>query len=372
MSSLKVRRVGWDTDLETFVDVPWKLYPPDSLWVPPLKADVRHLLSVDEHPFWEFSEQALFIAFRDRQPVGRIAAIVDHNSNRYHNERIGMWGFYECANDPEASAALFDSATEWLAQKGMQAARGPMNPSTNYEIGMLLEGFEHPPVVMMPWNPPYYLDLVAASGFSKEKDLLALTITQDNQASRRVERLSERIRRNNNVSIRRAERHRFLHELETIKEIYHEAFAPNWGFVPMSDAEIDEMGRVLLRVVDPDLVLFVCYNDEPVGICILLPDINPLLKRLNGHVGLSGVYKFIRYQREICGHRGVLFGFKQRYRRLGLPIVAFDYVNRVLREKDSQYLELGWNLEDNDEINQFDKEVGGRVYKRYRIFRKEL
>lgn len=371
-SAVEILRVGQETSLEAFIDLPWRLYPAESLWVPPLKSDMRRMLSVDLHPFWQFSEQALFVAVREGVPVGRIAGIVDHNYNRFHNERMGIWGFFECENDPEAAAALFEAAERWVRQKGMHFLRGPLNPSTNYEIGMLLEGFDLPPVIMMPWNPPYYLDLVEGCGFAKEKDLVALLITPDNQASHRVERLAKRIRRNNNVWVRPGNRDRFLEELAILKEIYHASFAPNWGFVPMTDAELDEMGHRLLKIVDPDLVLFIYYEDEPVGITLILPDINPLLKRLGGKIGITGVWKYLRYRHEIRGYRGVLFGFKQRYQGLGLPIVAFEHINRVLREKKARYLELGWNLEDNDDINQFDREVGGEVYKKYRIFRKNL
>lgn len=373
MSSVEIVPAQSSADMRAFVDLPWKLYAHEPNWVPPLKSEVRRLLDPLRHPFWKFSQRSLFLARRDGQTVGRIAAIVDENYNRFHQEKMGIWGFFECANDPEAAAGLFSAAEAWVRDKGMAFIRGPLNPSTNYEIGMLLEGFEHPPVVMMPYNPRYYLDLVAANGYAKEKDLLAMLIEQRAHASDRAERLARVIAKKNNVSIRPARFDDYANEMALIKEIYHASMERNWGFVPMTDEEIDEMGRSLMKIADPDLVIFIYHGQDPAGICVVLPDVNPILKRLNGRVGLLGLLKLLIYGRKIVGWRGTVFGFKRQYQKLGLPLVAFDYINRMLREKKSaEFLELGWNLEDNKDINQFDAEVGGHVYKKYRIYRKDL
>jgi hypothetical protein len=374
MAGIEVVRVANQADLRTFIDLPWAIYPRESNWVPPLKSEVRHLLDTARHPFWKFAERELFIARRNGRPVGRIAAIIDPNSNRFHDERAGTFGFFECLNDPEAAAALFAAATNYARDKGMAFVRGPLNPSTNYEIGMLLEGFEHPPVVMMTWNLPYYVELTEAAGFQKEKDLLAFYVGTGDFPAERTERLAKVIVKRNNISMRCADKRNFASEMALIKDIYHASWERSWGFVPMSDGEIDEMGRSMLRFADLDLIFFIYHGDDPAGLVVILPDINPILKLFNGRIGPLGLLKYLLFGRRKHGWRGTVFGFKEQYRKIGLPLVAFDYCNRVLRDprKRTSFLELGWNLEDNRDINQFDLDVGGKIYKRYRIFRKEL
>jgi hypothetical protein len=286
---------------------------------------------------------------------------------------MGAWGFFESIDDQRVASSLFGAAEQWARERGMDFMRGPLNPSTNYEIGMLTEGYQYPPAVMMPYNPRYYVDLAENYGLAKEKDLIALLLEPQNAPADRVGRLAARIRRNNNISIRAAKKKDFHSELALIKEIYHATWSKSWGFVPMTDSEMDHMGETLLRIIDPDLVLFVYFHGEPVGICVIIPDINPLLKRFNGKVGVLGLLTYWRYRHEVCGLRAILFGFKHEAQKVGLPLVVFDHLNHLLREKKHyKYLELGWNLEDNENINRFDAEIGGRPYKRYRIFRKDL
>jgi hypothetical protein len=373
VADVQITPVRTAAEWKQFIDLPWRLYEGEPNWVPPLKSEVRHLLDRDRHPFWQFSERELFLAMRGQQAVGRIVAHVDRNYNEFHNERMGAWGFFESIDDQRVASSLFGAAEQWARERGMDFMRGPLNPSTNYEIGMLTEGYQYPPAVMMPYNPRYYVDLAENYGLAKEKDLIALLLEPQNAPADRVGRLAARIRRNNNISIRAAKKKDFHSELALIKEIYHATWSKSWGFVPMTDSEMDHMGETLLRIIDPDLVLFVYFHGEPVGICVIIPDINPLLKRFNGKVGVLGLLTYWRYRHEVCGLRAILFGFKHEAQKVGLPLVVFDHLNHLLREKKHyKYLELGWNLEDNENINRFDAEIGGRPYKRYRIFRKDL
>jgi hypothetical protein len=373
MSRIEIVPVTSKSLLNSFIELPWKIYAHDENWVPPLKKAVRKLLDTAEHPFWKFSEQALFLARRNSQTVGRIAGIIDNNYNQFHQEKMGAWGFFECDDDPEAAKALFSSVEKWATAKGMDFLRGPLNPSTNYEVGMLIEGFDLPPVLMMTYNPPYYVNLCESCGFKKEKDLVAILLVHDNRASARVERLARRIRKHADIHIRAADKKRFYEEMDLIKDIYNSAWSRNWGFVPMTDDEMNEMGKELVRIMDPDLIFFIYWDQHPVGICVLLPDINPLLKRFNGKIGISGLLKILLHKHEIKGIRGLVMGFKKSHQRLGLPLLAFDYLNRILRDgRKYEYLESGWHLEDNDDINKFEIEAGGKIHKRYRIFRKSL
>ncbi len=364
------------SDMKAFLELPWKIYAQDPNWIPPLKKEVAKLLDSKAHPFWQFAEQKLFLAKRGDETVGRIAGILDHNYNRFHDERMGIWGFFECANDVEAAAALLGGVEEWLRDKGMAFMRGPLNPSTNYEGGLLIEGYEQRPVFMMTYNPPYYAELAASCGHMKEKDLLSFWVDRQWQPAPWVERLARRIANKTDIQTRAIRMENFRQELEYAKEIYHEAWFDNWGFVPMTDAEWEDLSKSLARIVDPGLGFFMLDGEEPIGVGIVIPDINPLLKRFNGKIGMFGWLKYLLYRREINGLRGLIFGIRKKYRQMGLPLLAFNYLfhNVIKNPKydQYQYIELGWNLEDNDLINQWYVDGGAKVNKRFRIYRKEL
>ncbi|MBI5568910.1 MAG: acyl-CoA N-acyltransferase [Desulfomonile tiedjei] len=372
MKGLDVSPVQGRREMDEFLNFPWKIYGNDPNWVPPLKWIQRRLLDTARHPFWKFSERVLLLARRGGRTVGRIAGIVDRNYNQFHDEKMGAWGFFESENDPEVAAALFAEAEGWVRERGMTFFRGPLNPSTNYEVGTLIEGFESPPAIMMTYNPPYYIDLIQAYGFRKEKDLIAYILEPDFRTSERVRRLAGRVLRNGNIRLRTINRRDLLNEARLINDIYRECWAENWGFVPPTDEEVRETARNLGLIADPELVFFLYYKDEPAGVAVVLPDINPLLQRLNGRIGFSGLFKILRFKSEVKAYRGLLFGFKKAYQKLGVSLVAFDYLNRKATERAYKFMELSWNLEDNDAINQYDREVGGRAYKRYRIYRKEI
>jgi hypothetical protein len=331
------------------------------------------MLDPRKHPFWEFSERVLFLARRGSETVGRIAGIIDRRHNQVHSEKMGSWGFFECADDPEAAAALFSSVETWVRQKRMTFMRGPLSPSMNNETGLLIEGFDYPPVLMMPYTPPYYPRLVESCGFVKEKDLLAFLIDGDYRLPEWMDRLADRVAQKKGVHIRRACRKDAASEFDLIKEIYNASWASNWGFVPLTDNEMRDIQKNVMPFVDPDLVFFIYYDGEPAAACVIFPDINPMLKRLNGRIGLLGLLKFLIYRREIKGLRLLLFGIKERYRQLGLPMLAFHHIYEIARkQKKFQYLELGWTLEDNEAINSLAEEAGARPYKKYRIFGKSL
>lgn len=297
MSEIEISTVSNRRDLDHFIDLSWKIYEGDDNWVPPLKKQVRSLLDTAVHPFWKFSERELFLAWRGSEVVGRIAAIIDHNYNSFHDEKMGAWGFFECLDCPEAAAALFSAAEIWTSGKGMTFLRGPLNPSTNYEVGMLIEGFDSPPTVMMTYNPEYYIPLVESCGLQKEKDLVAILVVQNDRAGARVQRLAARVMKNKNIYVRTANKRNFQSEMEIFKDIYNSAWSKNWGFVPMTEEEMTFMGKELIHVMDPELVFFIYYDGQPVGAALSLPDINPLLKRLDGKLGILGLLKALLYKR---------------------------------------------------------------------------
>jgi hypothetical protein len=313
------------------------------------------------------------LARRGSQAVGRIAGIIDRRYNEFHGEQMGIWGFFECADDPAAAAALFSAVETWARRKGMAFVRGPLNPSTNYEVGLLVEGFDYPPALMMTYNPRYYSRLVESCGFAKEKDLVAFLIDGDYRLPEWMDSLAGRIARKKGIHIRPFRPKDEDAEFDRIKEIYNDSWSANWGFVPLSDGEVRDIQKSVMTFADPDLAFFIYYGDEPAAVCIIFPDINPLLKRLNGRIGLPGLLKVLLYRREITGLRCLMFGIKDKYRQLGIPMLAFHHIFEVVRQKDKyRSLEMGWTLEDNDAVNTLAVEAGARPYKRYRIFRKSL
>lgn len=373
MTGIEIITVERRSELKDFIDLPWKIYAEYPNWVPPLKKEVRRMLDPCIHPFWEFSERILFLARRSSKTVGRIAGIIDRRHNEFHGEQMGIWGFFECADDPEAAAALFSSLETWLRRKRMTFVRGPFNPSINYELGLLIDGFDYPPALMMTYNPPYYPGLVESCGFTKEKDLFAFMIDGAYRLPEWLDRLAERMAQKKGIHIRGFRLKDPTPELALVREIFNDCWSGNWGYVPLTDNETLEMGKNMLKIADPDLAFFIYYEDEPAGVCLILPDINPLLKRLNGRIGLPGLLKILIYRREITGLRCLIFGIKEKYRQLGLPMLAFRHLYKIVRKKQKyRYLELGWTLEDNESINFLIEETGARIHKKYGIFRKSL
>jgi hypothetical protein len=373
LTGIEIVAVEGGPELKDFIDLPWRIYAEYPNWIPPLKKEVRRMLDPRKHPFWEFSERILFVARRGSKTVGRIAGIIDDNHNQVHNEKMGIWGFFECVDDPEAAAALFSSVETWVRRKGMTFMRGPLSPSTNYEVGLLIEGFNYPPVLMMAYTPPYYPRLVESCGFSKEKDLLAFLIDGDYRLPEWMDSLAGRIAKKKGIHIRCFRPKEEDAEFALIREIYNASWSGNWGFVPLTDNEMKDIQKNVMEFADPDLAFFIYYENEPAAVCVIFPDINPLLKRLNGRIGLLGLLKFLLYRREIRGLRCLMFGIKEKYQQLGIPMLAFHHIYEIARkQKKYQNLEMGWTLEDNESINSLIEEAGAKKYKKYRIFRKSL
>lgn len=374
MAAVSIQEVTNRRTLKQFIGLPWEIYADDPLWVPPIKPIQQRLLTPGKHPFWQRAERKLFLARRGDQVVGRIAAIVNHALNDFQQENGGAWGFFECRRDPEAAMALFAVADDWLRQAGVEFSRGPLNPSTNHEVGLLVEGFDSPPAFMMTYNPTYYLEMIHACGFRKEKDLLSFSFDRDWQPPQWGWEVLKRVEERWQVSVQAPDPKRLNHELRRMNNIYQECWADNWGFVPMSDAELEYSAKDLYFIFDPDFAGFVILDGQPVGVFLMMPDINPLLKRLNGSLGLGALIKRKLYWSEITGLRGLLMGFKKQYQQLGLPAVVVAHVMRTLQKRTQfKQMELGWNLEDNLGINQLYQSDGGALpAKRYRIFRKPL
>jgi len=369
--NFEIHGVQSKKDLHRFIRLPWQIYRDDPHWVPPLMRDVKFKLNRSKHPFFEHAEMELFLAYLGTKPIGRIAAIIDQRHNEYHNEHTGFFGMFECIQDYDVAKSLFSAAEIWCKDKGMNRLRGPMNLSMNDECAFLLEGFDSAPVIMMPYNPKYYLEFCERYGFVKAKDLYAY-LKSEVGVNQRIGKIAERVKKKENVVVRPINMKKFDQEVALIKEIYNAAWEINWGFVPMTEAEMDLMAKELKPIAEPELVLFAEVNGKPVGVSVTVPDFNQVLKRLDGRFGPIGILKFLYYKRRITGLRALVFGIKKEYRRTGINTVLYYETEKAGEKLGYKWCEMSWNLEDNDLINRFDEAVGGKLYKKYRFYEKEI
>ena len=367
----EIRPVTNKTDLKKFIRLPWKIYKDHPHWVPPLIRDVKFKLNREKHPFFEHARMELFVAENGNEIVGRIAAVVNERYNEFHHEKLGFFGMFECVDDLETARLLYTAAEDWCRKEGMDRILGPVNLSMNDECGFLLEGFDLDPAIMMPYTPEYYLKLSEECGYIKAKDLYGY-LKGEVGVVERIAKLVARVKSKEDVVVRPMDMKNFSKEVEIIKDIYNAAWEVNWGFVPMTPAEMDLMAKELKPIAEPELVLFAEVKGEPVGVAITLPDLNFVLKKLNGKLGPVQLLKFFYYKRKIKGLRSVIFGLKKEYRRTGINVVLY-YETEVRGARIGyEWCEMSWNLEDNEMINRFDEAVGGKLYKKYRLYEKGL
>ncbi len=362
--------------LGTFIDLPWSIYGSDPNWVPPVKADRRKLLDRKRNPFYKHAEMELWVAFDGTDPVGRIAAIVNHNHNREHNDKVGFFGFFESIDNHTVSDLLLHTAEAWLAEQGMEAMQGPVNPSMNDEAGLLVEGFDDPPQVLMTYNPVYYSRLIEAFGLKKIKDLFAYRLTAEGFLNPKLERVQKAVRERENLTVRTLSfrpKEAFLRDVATVKEIYNKAWEPNWGFVKMTDEEFDFLVADLKQVAWEELVVFVERQGEPVGFALGLPDINQTLISNRGGGLLGAAIALTVRKKRITRGRIVILGVIPRFQRLGIDAVLYYEIGtRMTSQKGFTEGEASWVLEDNVMMNRAAEMMNGELYKRYRIYCKTV
>jgi GNAT superfamily N-acetyltransferase len=356
--------------LERFIGFPYDLYRGDPLWVPQLRMDVRTLLTPGKNPFFEHAEAQYFLAVRDGRTVGRIAAIKNDAHTREHGDRVGFYGFFESVNEQPVASALFDAAGRWLFDKDFRVMRGPMNPSINDECGLLVDGFDTPPVLMMPHNRPCYVALHQAYGFAKAKDLLAFAGTGDRMPER-IARAAKVLAERKGISLRPLNMKRFREEVELIKALYNQAWERNWGFVPLTGAEIDHLAKQLKPIVVPDLVCFAERQGQVVGFAVALPDLNVALKH-NPSGRIWGLPKILWYARGIRRCRIPLLGTLKEYRLSGVDALMYHWIWTKGAQHGYNWGEGGWILEDNAPMVNGAVQLGFRPYKTYRIYDKPL
>lgn len=376
MSEISIIEVSSAYDKKRFIEFPYELYKGNKYWVEPLRFDVKNNLDTMKNPFYKHARLKLWLAVSEGKVVGRIAGIINDNHNEFHSEKTGFFGFFECVNDKEVSRKLFDMAADFSRNEGMNVLRGPVNPSTNDECGLLIDSFDIPPVMLMPYNPEYYKDLVTYYGFLKAKDLLAFDIDRyvikDEKMMQKLERVTSMIMKKENITYRNVNLKDFKNEVQKVREIYNDAWSRNWGFVPMTEEEFNFIADHLKMIVDPDFIQFAEHNGKPIGFSLAVPDINLATKGLNGKLFPFGIFKFLSNKKKINRLRVIIMGVKKDYQKMGIDAGFYRDVIKAGDRKSYIGAEISWVLEDNAAMRQTAEKLGARVYKTYRIFDKIL
>jgi len=379
-SQYTLKRVETKADWKDFINLPWSIYKGDPNWVPPLKMAIRDLLDVNKNPFFKHAAMLAIVAYKNGAPVGRITAIIDDVHNEFHKEQTGMFGFFECIDDQVLASAMLDEAAKWIKGRGMTTLRGPMNPSTNHECGMLVEGFLDPPTVMMTYNPPYYGKLVEGWGLAKSKDLLAYDI--DGRKVKFSDRLlaqAEKVKASGRVTFRPLNMKKYDEEIANIQAIYNDAWETNWGFVPMNPEEFRHMAKDMKMIIDPALVLVCEVAGKPAGFALTLPDVNQAFKKVpSGELFPTGIFKLLwnlkgpGRKSTINRCRILTLGIKKEYQTLGIgPMLYAEYYKRG-PALGYPVGEASWILEDNKPMNRALTHMCGERTKVYRIYDKVL
>ena len=364
---VKVRRASNNADLKKFIKLPWSIYRGDPNWVPPLILDMKTKLNRSKYPYFEHSEAEFFIAEREGKVCGRIMATVNSNHNNFHEENIGFFGFFECIDDQECANALFDAAVDYLRGKKVDLMRGPANFSSNDDWGLLINAFDSSPMVMMTYNPPYYIDLIKTYGFKKVMDVYAYW-ENTHEVNEKIDRIGAKIMKRARINIRTISMKNFWSEVDKIREVYNSAWSKNWGFVPMTKNEFEHIAKDFKMIIDPDFVFIAEENDRPVGFCLALPDINQALKMINGRLMPFGLFKLLYYKKRIKTVRVITMGVIPKYLKRGIDAAFYYKSVETARNKGVAGGEFSWVLETNDMMNRAAVNMGAEAYKTYRLY----
>ena len=374
--NLRVRELQAGRGTQPFIDVLWRVYAGDPAWIPPLRRVMRERLDPELTPFLRYGRAQLFLAERDGVPVGRISAHLNPMHDEKWGERAGFFGFFDCVDDPEASAALFEAAEGWLRERGAEFSRGPISFTLNEEAGCLVDGFETPPVIAMPHGRRWFPDLIEASGYAKIKDLWAYQYPVDTELEPRRRRSLERVHGMDRVRVRPFDKRNLRRDVRLAAEVYNDAWEHNWGSTPITEAEADRLANDLVQFADPKLTAMVEIDGEAAAMVVAIPNLNECARDIDGRLFPFGWAKVLwRLHRGPRSGRVMLLGVRQRFRtrefaHIGVMLMA--QIHELGRARGYDWAELGWVLEDNELINSALRRTAGEVYKTYRIYQKPL
>jgi GNAT superfamily N-acetyltransferase len=371
VSKIEILPVVSRKERDDFIKFPWRIYRDDPAWVPPLLLERKEFLDRKKHPFYLHGDAAIFLARRDGEVVGRIMASDDPRYNELQKTNLGCFGLFDCIDDVEVAAALFRAAEDWVRAKGRTKIMGPIDYSTNYVCGLLIDGFEYPPTILIAHNPPYYERLIEQYGFTKEVDWYAWWFDDFPKPLERLQRVVTGRAARTAFRVRPFDRSRLVEESQRLRAVFNQAWSKNWGFVPFTEAEVEHMAKEMKLLIDPKLTMIAEVDDSPAAFLICVPDIHVILKQLNGRLFPLGIFKLLFGLKRLKKVRLVALGVVEEYRRAG---VAETLVFRLMDEgrRRGYTGELSMTLEDNHQVNRFIEGLGARRYKTFRIYHKAL
>ena len=374
---IKIIEVSQGKDWKDFVKLPWTIYKNDPKWVPPLLFEFNKQISKTKNPFFKYGKAKFWIANLNGTAVGRITAIINPLHNTHYGDKTGFFGYFECIENDLVAKKLFDTASYWLFEQGCDVMSGPVNLSTSNECGLLIEGFDDPPVIQMTHNPKYYQELINNYGFKKEIDLLAFQVMSDDLINnhkliQKLQRFSDLIKNKGNVKFRTIDLRDFPNELERVRILFNDYMRDNWGFVPIEKDEFKFIGSSLKQILVKELAIFAEVDGQPVGFSIAIPDINEVLIKMNGKLFPMGLLKYFYYKNKVSGIRVILMGINKPFRKKGLE--AIFYYHTILEGIKRKYkkAELSWVSENNAPMVQALVNMDAKLYKRYRIYKKVI
>jgi hypothetical protein len=368
---IKILKVESQADVRKFVKCQWKFYKNDALWVPPIVADRLKLLDTHKNPFYKHAEIQLFLAYSSGEIVGRIAAITNENHNITHNDKVGFFGFFESIDNQDVADSLFDAASDWLKKRDKNVMRGPENPSMNDEIGLLIDGFDSSPLILMTYNPRYYINLIENYGFKKAKDVYAYRL-QEGFESEKLKKLQGIIKERYKVTLREAnfkDKVQFKKDVDSIKEVYNAAWEPNWGFVKSTDEEMDFLADDLKMVADPRMTIILEVDGKLAGFGLALPNINECLIHNKRGTMLGALWHLLTKKKKVEWVRIMVLGVKPEYQKTGIDAVLYYEVGNRSLKTGIKYGEASWVLEDNIMMSRgLTQTMKGSIYKTYRLY----
>lgn len=378
--AVDVRKVESAEDFQAFFKFPWTLYKDDANWVPPLLSMRRDLLDKKKNPSWEYMEGDYFAAWRGNEIVGTITALINHRHNEFHQEHVGWFGTFETYDDQEIAIALLNTAADWVKARKFDAIRGPQSFTTHEECGLLIDGFNRP-VLLMPYNPPYYQKLVEGAGFVKAMDIYSFHLSRqgsiEHATADRLERLTKAVMKRNKITVRPIDRKNLKAEFELFKEIYNAAWDKNWGFVPMTPKELDAMVKSLGDFFDPSMAFFADVDGVPAGFVMGVPDFNQVLQLAYAKPGTPEILTLLKalwywkLRPVIDTARIPLMGVKEGFRTKGVDAVLYYYVlTALISNPRIQHSDSGWILEANKDMVSIAKSFGSDIYKTHRFYEK--
>lgn len=375
--NIEIKEISTKKEKIRFIKSQFQFYQDDPNFVPPIISDRYKMIDTEKHPFYKHAELKLFMAFDSKGNVlGRIAGIINHNHNKTHNDKAGFFGFFECVNNLDVAKKLFEQVENWLFNKGYDTVLGPANPSMNDEVGLLIDGFDSPPVIMMTYNPRYYIDLVEGAGYSKAKDLYAYLLEPHTFTSDKMLRLQEVVRRRYDVTIREVDfsnKKNFWRDVEIFKDVYNSAWVPNWGFVRWTDEEFYFLAKDLKLIAEPKLALIAESKGKVAGFGLALPNINECLIYNKSGSTLGALYHILTKKKRIQFVRIIALGIKPEFQRTGIDALLYYELGTRGIQLGYRYGEASWIHEDNEMMNKgLTSTMNARVYKTYRIYQKKL